>query len=82
MPHLFMGPTERDHVSDLHFLDIPQPSPGNAVNMVRLQEYHEVLTHTLPEDGDSSIESTDTEVEHLDDEYDLDPLSYPPGLQS
>jgi hypothetical protein len=77
-----MGPTERDHVSDLHFLDIPQPSPGNAVNMVRLQEYHEVLTHTLPEDGDSSIESTDTEVEHLDDEYDLDPLSYPPGLQS
>jgi hypothetical protein len=33
-PHLFMGPMERDHVLDLYFLDIPQPSPGNAVNMV------------------------------------------------
>jgi hypothetical protein len=33
-PHLFMGPMERDHVLDLYFLDIPRPSPGNAVNMV------------------------------------------------
>jgi hypothetical protein len=35
-PHLFMGPTERDHDSDVYFLDIPQPPPGNAINMVRV----------------------------------------------
>jgi hypothetical protein len=75
-----MGPMKRDHVLDLLFLDIPRPSPGNAVNMVRVQEYCEGSIHTLPEDGDSSNESTrsvHTEVEHLDDEYDLDPLPYP-----
>jgi hypothetical protein len=76
-PHLFMGPTEQDRVSDLRFLDIPRPSPGNTVNMVRLQEYHEGSVHTLPEDGDSNTGSTHTEVEHLDDEYNLDPLPYP-----
>jgi hypothetical protein len=51
--------------------------------MVRVQEYHEGSIHTLPEDGDSNTESTrsvHTEVEHLDDEYDLDPLPYPPGF--
>jgi hypothetical protein len=46
--HLFMGPMERDCVSDLYFLDIPQPSPGNAVNMVGIRELHEGLVHTLP----------------------------------
>jgi hypothetical protein len=83
-PHLFMGPTERDHVSDLYFLDIPRPSPDNAVNMVRVQEHREGSVHTLPEDGDSSTGSTrsvHTEVEHLeDDRYDLDPLPYPLGF--
>jgi hypothetical protein len=82
-PYLFMGPMERDHVSDLYFLDIPQPSPGNAVNMVRVREHREGSVHTLPEDGNSSTGSTrsvHTQVEHLDDEYDLDPLPYPPGF--
>jgi hypothetical protein len=32
--HLFMGPTKRDHVLDLYFLDIPRPPPSNAINMV------------------------------------------------
>jgi hypothetical protein len=57
-PHLFMGPIEQDHASDLHILDILQPPPGNAVNMVGIQEYHEGSVHTLPEDGDSSTGST------------------------
>jgi hypothetical protein len=57
-PHLFMGPTERDHVSDLYFLDILRPPLGNAVNMVGIQEYHEGSVHTLPEDDDSSTGST------------------------
>jgi hypothetical protein len=35
-PHLFMGPTERDHASDVYFLDIPRPPLGNVVNMVRV----------------------------------------------
>jgi hypothetical protein len=51
--------------------------------MVRVREHHEGSIHTLPEDGDSSTGSTrsvHTEVEHLDDEYDLDPLPYPPGF--
>jgi hypothetical protein len=83
-PHLFMGPMERDHVSDLYFLDIPRPLPGNAINMVGIREHHEGSIYTLPEDGDSSIGSTrsvHTEVEHLkDDRYDLDPLLYPSGF--
>jgi hypothetical protein len=75
---------ERDHVSDLYFLDIPRPPPGNAVNMVDIQEHNEGSVHTLPEDGDSSTGSTysiHTESEHLDhDEYDLDPLPHPLGF--
>jgi hypothetical protein len=57
-PHLFMGPTERDHASDLYFLDILRPPPGNDINMVGIQEYHEGSVPTLPEDGDSSTGST------------------------
>jgi hypothetical protein len=57
-PYLFMGPMERDRVSDLYFLDIPRPSPGNAVNMVGIREHHEGSVHTLPEDSDSSTGST------------------------
>jgi hypothetical protein len=57
-PHLFMGPMERDRVSDLYFLDIPRPSLGNAVNMVGIQEHHEGSVHTLPEESDSSTGST------------------------
>jgi hypothetical protein len=51
--------------------------------MVRVQEHREGSVHTLPEDGDSSIRSTCSihiEVEHLNDEYDRDPLSHPPGF--
>jgi hypothetical protein len=83
-PHLFMGPTERDRVSNLYFLDIPRPSPGNAINMVGIWEHHEGSVHTLPEDGDSSTGSTQsvhTEAQHLkDDKYGLDPLLYSPGF--
>jgi hypothetical protein len=57
-PHLFMGPTKREHVSDLYFLNIPRPPPGNTVNMVGIREYHEGSVRTLPEDGDSSTGST------------------------
>jgi hypothetical protein len=83
-PHLFMGPIERDHISDLYFLDLPRPSLGNTVNMVGIRKHHEGLVHTLPEDGDSSTGSTrcvHTEAQHLkDDEYGLDPLPYPLGF--
>jgi hypothetical protein len=51
--------------------------------MVRAREHREGSVHTLPEDGDSSTGSmcsVHTEVEHLDDEYDLDPLPYPLGF--
>jgi hypothetical protein len=79
-----MGPMERDHVLDLYFLDIPRPSPGNAINMVSVREYREGSVHTLPKDGDSSTGSTRSihaKVEHLkDDGYDLDLLPYPLGF--
>jgi hypothetical protein len=74
---------ERDYASDVYFLDIPRPPPSNAINMVRVREHREGSVHTLPEDGDSSTGSTcsvHTEVEHLNDEYGMDPLSYPPGF--
>jgi hypothetical protein len=79
-PHLFMGSMERDRVLDLCFLDMPRPSAGNAVNMVSVREHCDSSVHTLPENGGSSTGSTHTEVEHLDDEYDLDPLPYPPSF--
>jgi hypothetical protein len=47
--------------------------------MVGIREYHEGSVHTLPEDGDSSTRSTRS-VHTDDDEYDLDPLLYPPGF--
>jgi hypothetical protein len=79
-----MSPKERDHVSDLYFLDILRPPPGNAINMVGIWEYHEGSVHTLPEDSDSSTGSTrsvHTETQHLeDDEHGLDPLPYPPDF--
>jgi hypothetical protein len=75
---------KRDHVSDLYFLDIPRPPPGNAVNMVDIREHNEGSVHTLPKEGGSSTRSTrsvHTEAEHLDhDKYDLDPLPHPPGF--
>jgi hypothetical protein len=75
---------EEGHVSDLYFLDIPRPPPGNTINMVGIQEYHEGSVRTLPEDGYSSTGSTQsvhTEAAHLDnDEYDQDPLPYPLGF--
>jgi hypothetical protein len=83
-PHLFLDPMKRDHASDLYFLDIPRPPPGNAVNIVDIWEHNEGSVHTLPEEGCSSIGSTRsvrTEAEHLDhDEYDLDPLPQPPSF--
>jgi hypothetical protein len=73
-----MGPMERDHVSDLYFLDILRPPPGNVINMVSIQKYHEGSVHTLPEDGDSSTGSVRTETQHLeDDKHGLNPLPYP-----
>jgi hypothetical protein len=51
--------------------------------MIKVQEHREGSIHTLSEDDDSSTRSTrfvHTEVEHLDDEYDLAPLLYPLGL--
>jgi hypothetical protein len=79
-----MDPMKRDHVLDLYFLDIPQPPPSNAVNMVDIWEHNEGSVHTLPEEGGSSTGSTRsvrTEAEHLDhDEYNLDPLPHPPGF--
>jgi hypothetical protein len=83
-PHLFVSPMERDHVTDLYFLDIPRPPPGNAVNMVDIREHNEDTIHKLPEEGNSSIGSTrsvHTKAKHLDhDEYDLDPLPHPSGF--
>jgi hypothetical protein len=75
---------ERDHVSDLYFLDIPRPPPGNAVNMIDIWEHNEGSVHTLPKEGDSNTGSTrsvHTEAEHIDhNEYDLDLLPHPPGF--
>jgi hypothetical protein len=79
-PHLFTGSMERDRVSDLSFPDIPRPLPGNTVNMVSVREHCDGSFHTLTEDGGSSTRSTHSEVKHLDDEYDMDPLPYPPGF--
>jgi hypothetical protein len=39
---------EHDHVSDLYFLDIARPPPGNAINMVDIREHNKGSVHTLP----------------------------------
>jgi hypothetical protein len=46
IPHLFMDPTEQDHVLDLCVLDVPRPLLDNAVNMVQIRELREGSVHT------------------------------------
>jgi hypothetical protein len=90
IPHLFVDSTHRDHVIDLHLLNLPSPDHvPSVVNMVRIQELRE---------GDSSSDSTykamsssgsgsstgstytnTTELEQL--EQDVIP-PYPPGFPS
>lgn len=76
IPHLFMDPMERDHVSDLHILDLPQPPSHHIVNMVVIEEAPQISVHTLHVDGSSSTRSSTgsvhTEVLHPEDnDYDL-----------
>jgi hypothetical protein len=39
IPHLFMDPAERDHVSDLCLINLPKPDhPTPTVNMVDIRQ--------------------------------------------
>jgi hypothetical protein len=38
IPHLFMDPAERDHVSELYLLDLPKPDhPTPTINVVEIR---------------------------------------------
>jgi hypothetical protein len=39
IPHLFVDPAERDHISDLYLINLPEPNhPVPTVNMVDIRQ--------------------------------------------
>jgi hypothetical protein len=48
IPHLFVDPTEHDHVLDLCLIDLPEPDhPAPTVNMVEIRQIGEDSLSTI-----------------------------------
>jgi hypothetical protein len=61
IPHLFVDPTEHDHVSDLCLIDLPEPDhPAPIVNVVEIRQIREASLSTILEESIRSIESHGT----------------------
>jgi hypothetical protein len=83
IPHLFVDPTERDHVSDLCLIDLPEPDhPMPTVNVVEIRQIGEDSLSTIPEESTGSTESHETNYTHaLIDPYGQEFLAFPPGFE-
>jgi hypothetical protein len=61
IPHLFMDPAERDHVSDLCLIDLSEPDhPTPIVNVVKIRQIREDSLSTILEESIGSTESRGT----------------------
>lgn len=73
VPHLFMDPIERDHVSDLYLIDLPKADRlAPIVNMIII-ELHDASLSTVLEE---SSRSTHSAMVLDDEEY----PRFPPGF--
>jgi hypothetical protein len=71
IPHLFIDPTEHDHILDLYLIDLPEPDhPVPTVNVVEIRQIGEDSLSTISKEGTGSIESHGTSYTHtLIDSY-------------
>jgi hypothetical protein len=59
IPHLFMDPTERDHILDLSLLELPEIGhPAPVVNMVDIRHIGGDSLSTIREESTGSTGST------------------------
>jgi hypothetical protein len=79
IPHLFMDPTERDHVSDLYLLDLPElDHPTSTVNMVEIRQIGEDSLSTISKESTRSTGPCGTTYTHtLIDPYGQEFLAFP-----
>jgi hypothetical protein len=82
IPHLFVGLAERDHVSDLCLIDLPEPDrPAPTVNVVELRQIGEDSLSTILEESTGSTESHGTSYTcTLIDPYGQEFSAFPPGF--
>jgi hypothetical protein len=82
IPHLFVDPAERDHVSDLCLTYLPEPDqPAPTINMVDIRQIGQDSLSTIPEEGTGSTESHGTSYTRtLIDPYGQEFLAFPPGF--
>jgi hypothetical protein len=65
IPHLFVDPTEHDHVLDLYLIDLPDlDHPAPTVNMVDIRQIGQDSLSTILEEGTGSTESHRTSYTH------------------
>jgi hypothetical protein len=82
IPHLFMDPTERDHVLDLYLIDLPEPDHhAPTVNVVEIRQIEEDLLSTISEESTRSTGSLRTNYTRtIIDPYGQEFLAFPPGF--
>jgi hypothetical protein len=80
--HLFMDPTERDHILGLCLIDLPEPNhPTPTVNVVEIRKIEEDSLSTILEESTGSTESHKTNYTHtLIDPYGQEFPTFPPGF--
>jgi hypothetical protein len=78
-----MDPTERDHVSDLCLIDLPEPDhPTSTVNVVEIRQIGEDSLSIVPKESTGSTESHGTSYTHtLIDPYGQEFPAFPPGFR-
>jgi hypothetical protein len=83
IPHLFVDPAKRDHVSDLCLIDLPEPNhPVPTVNMVDIRQIAQDSLSTIPEEGTGSTDSHGTNhTRTLIDSYGQEFPAFPPGFE-
>jgi hypothetical protein len=82
IPHLFVDPAERDHVSDLYLIDLPEPDhPVPTVNVVEIRQIMEDSLSTISKESTGSTESHETNYTRtLIDPYGQEFLAFPPSF--
>jgi hypothetical protein len=82
MPHLFVDPTECDHVLDLFLIDLPETyHPTATVNMVDFRQIRHDSLSIIPKEGNRSTESHGTNYTRtLIDPYGHEFPAFPPSF--
>jgi hypothetical protein len=79
--HLFMDPAERDHVSDLFLLELPEiDHPAPIVNKVDIRQISGDSLSTIWEESVRSTGSAQTHT--ITNPYEEEFLVFPPALEA